>query len=279
MRQETTASISDRYLQFCANTSPGKHTDMFDKLPTSLENICDLIAKQLVHPWDGSPQPEGRTYEPRANQTIENILENLKKLNKAGLVASRALNERVIAACRENALLLTAILQYQNIPARARAGWCRYISSKPEQFADHWITEVWNASDQRWMMVDTNPKKIDFSPREFKFGGAVWLELRSGQVEPKTYRQQADWFYAKLNFGHDFNAVLGQGPHYWEAPPLFHQENDQMSEDDLSILDRLAELLQQPDTHLEAILDLQKKHRGLQGLKSAWHIFERTVYS
>jgi hypothetical protein len=141
---------------------------LYKTLHTSLEALCNLIAKQLVHPWDSSPQPAGRTYEPRANQTVEKILDNLVQFNEGGLVMSRTLNERVIAGCRENALLLASILRYQGIPARTRAGWCQYISSNPGQYADHWITEVWHVADQHWMLVDTNPKKIDFSPAPYK---------------------------------------------------------------------------------------------------------------
>ena len=182
-------SMYDGYRHFGTITSPGKYIDLFKTLPTSLDTLCDLISQQFVHPWDGSPQPEDRSYEPRGNHTVENILESLMNFNDAGLVMSRQLNERVIAGCRENALLLTSILRYQGVPARARAGWCRYVSSNPEQYADHWITEVWDAPEQRWMMVDTHPKKIDFPQEEFKFGGAVWLLLRKGQATPGQYRQ------------------------------------------------------------------------------------------
>ncbi len=277
--QRMSRAIFDCYRQFDAYTHPGKHIDLFSTLPTDLDALCDLVATQLVHPWDGSPQPEGRSYEPRSNLMVENMLDSLLHFNSAGLVMNRTLNERVIAACRENALLLTAILRYQGVPARARAGWCRYVSSNPQQYADHWVTEVWHDAEQRWLLVDSNPKKVDFPGSEFKSGGDAWLELRTGQATPDQYRQQADWFYLKLNFGHDFNTVLGEGPHYWEAPPLFHQELSQMTAGELSLLDRLAELLQEPDTNLESILHLQAEHAGLQGLQSAWHIFERTVYS
>jgi hypothetical protein len=275
---EINASICARYLEFCANTDPGKYIDLYKTLPRSLDALCDLVSQQFVHPWDGSRQPEGRIYQPRANQSVEKMLENLIHFNNAGLVAARTVNERVIAGCRENALLLTSILRYQGIPARARAGWCQYISGQPDQYADHWVTEVWNGEARRWMMVDTKPKKLDSSQSEFKFGGAVWLELRRGQAEAGKYRQKEDWFYVRLNFGHDFNTMLGEGPHYWEAPPLFHREKEQMAEAELTLLDALAALLQQPDENIEQILSLREAHVGLQGMESAWGIFEQTVY-
>lgn len=271
-------SILDDYLCFCPNTNPGQYRYMYEALPTSLESLCNLIQSQLVHPWDGSEQPQGRRYDPRANYKIETILAKLHQFNEAGLVQERTVNERVIAGCRESALLLTSILRHQGVPARARAGWCKYVSRDGRKYVDHWITEVWNQEEGRWMLVDAKPKKIDFSPEEFQFGGEAWLVFRRGEAAPEIYRQQEDWFYLKLNFGHDFNTVLGSGPHYWEAPPLFHQELEEMDPEQLMILDDIAEMLREPDVHLEQLRYLQKAHPELQGLKSAWPIFEKTVY-
>lgn len=266
--------IFEGYLKFCPTTDPGQYRYMYQSLPTSLDELCDLIQNQFVHPWDGSEQPQGRTYTPRANSKVSMILATLHQFNQAGLVLERTVNERVIAGCRENALLLTSILRHQGIPARARAGWCHYVSSNAEKFADHWITEVWNDKEERWMLVDTKPKKVDFPPEEFQYGGEAWLALRRGEANPELYRQQEDWFYLKLNFGHDFNTVLGDGPHYWEAPPLFHQDLKTMRNEQLALLDAIAEMLQEPDTHLEQLQHLQASHPELQGLKSAWAVFE-----
>jgi hypothetical protein len=96
-------SILVGYLRFCPNTDPGQYRHMYGALPTSLESLCDLIQSQLVHPWDGSEQPQGRRYDPQANHKIETILANLHQFNQAGLVPERTVNERVIAGCRENA--------------------------------------------------------------------------------------------------------------------------------------------------------------------------------
>ena len=122
-----TIQLISNYRQFDPSTDPGQYIYMYKDLPESLGDLCDLIQKQLVHPWDGSPQPEGRKYEPRNNYRVKDILAQLDQMNRAGLVSERQLNERVIASCRENALLLTSILKYQGISSRVRAGWVKMV--------------------------------------------------------------------------------------------------------------------------------------------------------
>lgn len=267
------------YKQFDTNTDPGDYIYLYDDLPASLNALCDLIQNQLVHPWTGGEQPPGRRYEPRNNYRVRDILSQLMQLNQAGLIPGRLLNERVIASCRENALLLTSILRYQGISSRVRAGWVKYVSSNPDTYTDHWVSEVWHETEKRWILVDTNPKRIDFPRGEFQSGGKAWRQLRSEQATPEEYRADDDLFYVKLNFGHDFNAVLGSEPHYWEAPPLFHVQMREMREWQLALLDQVAQLLENPDRNLDHLQKLQTAYKELQGLESAWPLFERTIYS
>ncbi len=271
-------SIAD-YNKFDASTDPGEYVYLYKDLPASLDSLCDLVQNQLVHPWNGGPQPQSRKYEPRKNYRVANMLKQLVQMNPAGLVIDRLLDERVIASCRENALLLTSILRYQGTPSRVRAGWVKYLSSDQSKYTDHWVSEVWNEKEKRWLLVDTNPKRVDFPRSEFQPGGEAWLHLQAEQTTPETYQSDSDLFYVKLNFGHDFNAILGTGPHYWEAPPLFHVKIQEMEEWQLTLLDRLANLLKKPDQNLGKLQQLQQGYELLQGLESAWPIFERTVYS
>jgi hypothetical protein len=266
------------YREFDPSTNPGDYIYLYNDLPKALESLCDLVQYQLVHPWNGGPQPQGRHYEPRNNHRVQDMLGQLVQMNSAGLVIDRLLDERVIASCRENALLLTSILRYQGIPSRVRAGWVKYLSSDPSKFTDHWVSEVWREEEKRWLLVDTNPKRIDFPRSEFQSGGATWLQLRAEQATPEAYRMDDNLFYVKLNFGHDFNAVLGTGPHYWEAPSLFHIKMKEMEDWQLALLDQIAKLLEKPDRNLGKLQQLQLEHDVLQGLESAWPIFERTVY-
>jgi hypothetical protein len=160
-----------------------------------------------------------------------------------------------------------------------RAGWVCYVSSDPTKFADHWLSEIWLENEHRWLLVDTNPKRIGLPHHEFQSGGQAWLQIRSGQATSAQYRSADDLFYVKLNFGHDFNAILGTGPHYWEAPPLFHIKMEEMADWHLALLDKIAHLLEEPDRNLSILQGLQRKYEELQGQMSAWPIFAQTVYN
>ena len=127
-------------------------------------------------------------------------------------------------------------------------------------------------------MVDTNPLRIDLPQGEFVSGGRAWLQLRAGEAQPETFRTDNDLFYVKLNFGHDYNVILGSGPHYWEAPPIFHRHLSEMAGWQLALLDRLAELMEEPDENIGELRRLQGEYELLQGQESAWPIFERTTY-
>lgn len=271
-------SVNDYRIQD-PSTDPGKYKYMYADLPESLVDLGNIVQNQLVHPWNGGEQPEGRRYEPRNNSRVEDILGQLEALNDQGLSMDRKVNDRVLACCRENALLLTSILRYQGVPARVRAGWVKYISSDPNKYADHWVTEVWGSREERWFLVDTNPLRIDLPREEFVFGGKAWLQLRAGEAKPEKFRTDDNLFYVKLNFGHDFNVILGSGPHYWEAPPIFHIQLREMEGLQLTLLDRIATLLEEPDENIGELQRLQGEHEVLQGQESAWPIFERTTYS
>ncbi|MEM7336468.1 MAG: transglutaminase-like domain-containing protein [Chloroflexota bacterium] len=270
-------SIED-YAQFNIHTNPGRFIEYFHRLPSSIDALCDLIQKQIVHPWDGSPQPIDRKYNPQSNLRVEDLLEKLVKMNPLGLVATRTLNERVIGSCRENAILFTAILNSQGVPSRPRAGWVKYLSSNTQKFTDHWVSEIWQAEEKRWILVDTNPKRIDFSQTEFVSGAEAWLQIRSGQKLPETFRSDDDLFYVKLNFGHDFDTILGLAPPYWEAPPIFHIKMKEIKQWQLALLDQIAALLINPDQNIKTLQRLRTKHALLQGVESAWPIFQRTTY-
>jgi hypothetical protein len=269
----------DDYRQFDPHTDPGKYSYLYQDLPRSLDTLCTLVQNQLVHPWNGGQQPQGRHYQPRNNYHVQDILEQLLDLNQLGLFVDRPAQDRVLACCRENALLLSSILKFQGVPSRVRAGWVCYVSSDPTKFADHWLSEIWLENEHRWLLVDTNPKRIDLPHHEFQSGGQAWLQIRSGQATSAQYRSADDLFYVKLNFGHDFNAILGTGPHYWEAPPLFHIKMEEMADWHLALLDKIAHLLEEPDRNLSILQGLQRKYEELQGQMSAWPIFAQTVYN
>jgi len=81
--------------------------------------------------------------------------------------------------------------------AGASALWFRRYFI-PDHFEDHWVCEVWNAIQRRWVLVDAqldalqaDKLGIGFNPLdvprgEFIVGGKAWQMCRLGQADPHT---------------------------------------------------------------------------------------------
>jgi hypothetical protein len=89
--------------------------------------------------------------------------------------------------------MLTAILRYQGIPARARCGFGAYFL--PNHYEDHWVCEYWNASQDRWVLVDAQLDElqcrelgVSFDPNDvprdqFIVAGSAWQMARGGLID------------------------------------------------------------------------------------------------
>ena len=58
--------VLNQHLEFSQYTDPGEYAFLYKDLPESLDDICDLIKKQLIHPYDahkfGDTIPEDRKW-------------------------------------------------------------------------------------------------------------------------------------------------------------------------------------------------------------------------
>jgi len=129
-------------------------------------------------------------------RSTEEILEAAMALDDRPLTAPRAALQRVVGNCRDYALLLTAMLRHQGIPARVRSGVARYFFPGETRLVDHFICEWWNEAAGRWQrtdpQLDTLQRRVlnlsfdpvDLPPGQFLDAGESCRELESGAVEP-----------------------------------------------------------------------------------------------
>jgi len=109
------------------------------------------------------------------------------------LTKTRELPERMVGVCRHYAVLYAALLRHHGVPARARAGFARYLGPG---WGDHWITERW---DGRWVRDDAQIGAVartklelrfdpaDMPPGEFLTGAEAWLRCRAGEADPEAF--------------------------------------------------------------------------------------------
>ena len=86
--------------------------------------------------------------------------------------------------CREYSVILAALLKARGSSQGALRVWHLF---QPKHYEDHWVVEYWNATEERWQMIDSQlddlqqkALKIQFNPLDvpaYKFitGAKAWL--------------------------------------------------------------------------------------------------------
>lgn len=225
-----------------------KYAQLYISVPNSVEELCTLIKCQLLHPSMmkelAGQLPPGRRCEDDVYVTASEILGGLLRRNPAGLVLERTPAERLILTCRHHAVLLTSVLRSKGVPARVRVGFCTYASAPNSLLhTDHWICEVWNTNESRWMLTDPDINRVDFPREEFEFAGEVWKKARRRKVDPKLYGagNRTGIALVRANLIHDFDCLLGNEEMYQEGPPILRLKAKEIGDRVLTLLDEMAD--------------------------------------
>ena len=200
--QKPDTVVNNALLSYYAH--PGMMTDsrdlafMFAELPTEVGELCRVVQQNLLHVYWA--ERYGRTPSEQDKETLNlrsvyQKLQRMRHVDVLPLTEPRPVAERQIGNCRDFTLLLTAMLRYQGVPARARCGFGAYFM--PDHYEDHWVAEVWNGA--RWMLVDAQLDElqcealnITFDPldvprNQFVVAGAAWQMCRRGEARPEDF--------------------------------------------------------------------------------------------
>jgi hypothetical protein len=131
-------------------------------------------------------------FDERNIRPAAGIVAALLALNRAPLTTAREPKDRVVGTCRDFAVLSTALMRRQGIPARARCGFATYFHQG--KGVDHWITEYQAEGDDRWVRIDTEilDKSVllhpeDVSVGEFLTGGEAWALHRAEFIDSDQF--------------------------------------------------------------------------------------------
>jgi len=266
-------SLPDIYRQFSVYTDPCEYAHLYEGLPKSLNELCRLIKCQFIHPFEAKPfakvipaqrQKLGDPIYP----TVRTLLEGLLEYDPNGLVLSRQPKDRLIVTCRYHTILLASILKHSGVPTRVRYGFALYIGK--DMKICHVICEVWDADRKRWLLIDpTVSDMVDFPREQFEFASAAWHKLQRGEVDPKKYGVAGKWgsYYILDMLCHDMESVLGRELLCWERPAICKDEDmdiTKIEKDQVQVLDKLADLLDNPDKNLKALETIRRQHEFLQ---------------
>ena len=258
--------IKNKPLDFYAThglmSDPREHDAFFSELPDELPALCEIVQGLLIHEgWAGQygiSIPSERSMEPSIRM-VSDKLARLHQLDDRALMEARPPELRLVSICRDFALLLTAFLRHNGVPARVRYGFATYFNPPDVEdvYADHVVTEYWHAVDQRWVLVDSQLDELQCEaiqisfdpcdiPRElFLTGDVAWQRCQQRKVDPTRFGFFPDFtglWYVKGHLARDFAAQNKVEMQCWDYWGLFERRDINLSEDDLALLDRTAEL-------------------------------------
>ncbi len=238
-------------------SAPGRYAGLYDGLPRDVAALSRIIQGVMVHLyWAGAyglQVPDERREELQLRST-ERRLKRILELDGRPLSVPRDPERRVIGICRDYALMLASILRHQGVPARARCGFGRYFL--PNHYEDHWVCEYWSAAEGRWVLVDPQldelqREKLSLSfdpldaPRDqFVVAGEGWRLCRAGEADPDAFGiadMHGLWF-VRGNVVRDVAALNRVELLPWDCWGIIDARDEELSADDLAVLDRVAEL-------------------------------------
>jgi len=281
----TSQGILDFYTPPAPMTSAGRHAPLLEALPSEPAALARVVQGLLLHEHWAPSYGQDLSPERRAESHIRPVSEMLDRIlahDGRRLSEPRRLEDRVVGVCRDFTVLAVAILRTHGVPARARCGFGAYFISG--QLEDHWVCEVWNASQARWVLVDAQldehqrrALKPDFDvldvPRDrFVVAGDAWSRCRAGDAHPSRFgifALRGLWFIAG-NLLRDLAALSNMEMLPWDSWGAMPAPEDTLTDELLALLDRVAALTRSPDA---AFSELRALYEGDDRLRVPKTVF------
>jgi len=264
------------YSQHSVITDPGGYAVALEELPKDASGLVRVVQGLVLHKLEThlyGVQISRVQREELNLRTMRQYLQRILEVDPAPLTQPRSPQQRVIGICRDFAMLLTALLRQQGVPARMRVGFAAYLDPDRQYCFDHWITEYWNVDQQRWVLVD--PQIDDVQRQSFRMdcdtldlrrdedfflAGSAWQLARSQKVKSSRFRFNGHWKgfpCIRGNLLHDFQSLNGlelTPMDYWVN---FSTKNEtELTVEDKNLLDRVAELTLAVDEHPYELAEL-----------------------
>ncbi len=246
-------------------TALGEDILQLHQVPPVLEGLVAMVQGLLLNVFRDEEQgmeiPEERMDEVDL-RTASAMFERIMELDSRSLQHERPPDKRLVSNARSFAVLTTALLRAQGIPARVRCGFSAYF--KPGLFLEHWLCEVWQPAEDSWVLVDPQLDQvqkenfgISFSavdvPRDqFITAGEAWNLCWGEEEDPEDlmdpdlfglYGYTGMWFI-RGSLVRDVLALAKIELLPWDSFGLIGKEEEQLTDEDLALLDELAGLTQ-----------------------------------
>lgn len=194
--------MTPRFIQHYISQSIFTDLSVFSQqignLTTDISSIRSLVHGLLMHsslaPRYGVVVSE-KLKSTRELLFVSKILEYAQKA--LPLTSSRHPSKKLIASCRDFAVLACALLRNISIPSRVRIVFVDYIFEG--YWTDHWVCEYWNEDLKCWKLFETlfddkmlKEKNIYFNPFEvpenrFKYPSRIVGEGNADSLDLANY--------------------------------------------------------------------------------------------
>ena len=289
--------ILEFYKKTSLYTDLGLYTNFAKQLPDNIDELCVLQRMQIIHPiaysnpdirkqskcfWgDMTKVPKTRLkYEDDLFPTASSMLQELLRKDNH-YYKERKAEDKIHITCRGQAILLASILKAKGYSARVRSGFAPYIKYDGIAY-DHWITEYYDESKMKWVLVDADECCSDHEmgfdlndiPRDkFIFGAEAYLGMRNNKYKTEEIYYASDPATLGLKASirglfYDFHSLMNDEIIFLHTPKYIRDKNFELSEEEYLELDELATLMLDVDSNFEKLLQIwesNEKFRILSG--------------
>ena len=267
------------FSQYSKITDPDPYADLYAGLPDDIPSLVQVVQGLVVHVfWAeryGLKLSEERQGEVQL-RSMQRRLARTLELDPSPLTTPRQNDRKSVGNCRDFSVTLASMLQSKGIPGRPRCGFGEYFL--PNHYEDHWVCEYWNDTEQRWILVDAQMDelqrsvlKLPFDPLDvprdqFIVGGTAWKLCRAGQADPDQFGifDMHGMDFVKGDFIRDVAALNKVELLPWDCWGLIFNDYVTLPPDDLSMLDRLADLTEGDVPDFDAVRQLYESDPRLR---------------
>lgn len=291
---ELTQKQRDHYLSFSTFTDPGLYKDRLVGMPDDVRKFGKLVRQNFVHrttlawgntksntdlrfgdmnemPWWRQPEDDNLT-------TASAMLTELYRRDERGFVADRKVRAKLVLTCRYDSIIVASILKSKGIPSRVRSGFAPYFIDGKS--IDHWINQYWDDSQHRWVTIDVDGSishngsfdAYDLPDGTFDWPAQAWIDVRRGKTEPSYYWNAGDFsglMPIAWELFYDFHCLMNNEVVYYHHPKMVcYDIFPELTEDQLTEIDDLANLMLNPDENFDELLNIwenKKEFRLLSG--------------
>jgi hypothetical protein len=263
-----------------AITDPKEFAPMLEGLPRQIPALVETLQGLAVHIFWAERYGLQLSEERKGEVQLRRVwkqLRRIKELDDRPLTCARPLDNRLVGNCRDFSTLLTSMLRYQGLPARARCGFGAYFW--PGHYEDHWMVEYWHPEQRRWVQVDSqldafqrDALKIGFDPLDmpegqFVTGGKAWKMCRFEGADPDVFGifDMKGMEFVRGDLLRDFLSLNKMEILPWDGwEPLFTKAYTELDEQELQFLDNIADLTLAGDAVFPQIRSLYEQDARFQ---------------